>query len=412
MRIWVLLALGQIGDEGGDVFFELSEVHGHVILVELRVLVVLLVASDGKLESRVAELGDHGPDIVADSHHLVLNVVDLALLCLNLLLAIVDLVLQVGLRLFFLLSAHGVHLSMSLELLLDVAVLLFDEVDFAVEHVHVVEKRDVLLLSLDEGGDDLVNRGNTCALLNLFKGVFNDLDVSRVHIHQVLLLFVVVDDLVETDLEQDGRVGEVSDRGGAFFGADVSSARFLSLILVLLLEFLLQVQDAMLEVQFVHVVLRLQGQDLVLGLLRQSVTSLGQVVQLFDSLDNATDLFVEAGVDLVLNGLLLTGCVDLLLELLVLALELVVGVQLLVKLVLTKLDLVRVSLEHHLLDLVLVNVLVHSVFFAGSERGKLIESVRSGLHVEAIKRDTELLTNLRVIDVKHTLGLLLLELLL
>ena len=168
----------------------------------------------------------------------------------------------------------------------------------------------------------------------------------------------------------------------------------------------------MLEVQFVHVVLRLERQDLVLGLLRQSVTSLSQVVQLLDTLNNASDLFVEAGVDLVLDGLLLTGCVDLLLELLVLALELIEGVQLLVKLVLTELDLVRVSLEHDLLDLVLVDVLVHSVFFAGSEGGKLVESVRSRLHVEAVKRDTELLTNLRVIDVKHTLGLLLLELLL
>ena len=216
VSVWVLLALGQIGDEGGDVFFELREVHGHVVLVELRVLVVLLVASNGKRESRVAELGDHGPDVVADSHHLVLNVVDLALLCLNLRLALVDFVLQSSLRLFFLLSAHRVHLSVSLELLLDVPVLLFDQVDFAVEHVHVVEKRDVLLLSLDESGHDLINRGNACALLDLLKGILNDLDVSGVHVHQVLLLLIVVDDLVETDLEQDGRVGEVSDRGGAF----------------------------------------------------------------------------------------------------------------------------------------------------------------------------------------------------
>ena len=158
--------------------------------------------------------------------------------------------------------------------------------------------------------------------------------------------------------------------------------------------------------------LSLERQDLVLGLLRQAVTGLSQVVQLLDALNNATDLLVEARVDLVLDGLLLTGGVDLLLELLVLALELVEGVQLLVKLVLTKLDLVRVSLEHHLLDLILVNVLVHSVFFAGSEGGKLIESVRSGLHVEAVERDTELLTNLWVVNVKHTPGLLLLELLL
>ena len=59
VRIRVLLTLRQVGDEGGDVLFELGEVHGHIVLIELRVLVVLLVAGDGELEARLAELGDH-----------------------------------------------------------------------------------------------------------------------------------------------------------------------------------------------------------------------------------------------------------------------------------------------------------------------------------------------------------------
>ena len=140
VSIWVLLALGQVSDEGRDVFLELGEVHGDIVLVELRILVVLLVAGHCKLESGVAELGDHGPDIVANSDHLVLNIVDLAFLGSDLSLAVVDFLLQVALGLLLLLAAHGVDLSMSLELILDVAVLLLDEIDLTVEHVHVVKE--------------------------------------------------------------------------------------------------------------------------------------------------------------------------------------------------------------------------------------------------------------------------------
>jgi len=138
--IGVLFALGQVGDEGRDVLLELGEVHGHVVLVELRVLVVLLVASDGELESAVIELGDHLPAEVTDADHLVFNILDLGLLGVDLALALVDLVLEVGLGLFFLLRGHVVELGMSLELLVDVMVLLLDHVDLAVEHVHVVKE--------------------------------------------------------------------------------------------------------------------------------------------------------------------------------------------------------------------------------------------------------------------------------
>lgn len=57
--VGVLFTLGKVGDEGRDVLFELGEVHGHVVLVELRVLIVLLVAGNGELESAAVELGDH-----------------------------------------------------------------------------------------------------------------------------------------------------------------------------------------------------------------------------------------------------------------------------------------------------------------------------------------------------------------
>ena len=140
MRVWVLLTLGQVSDEAGDVFLELCQVHGHVVLIELGFFVVLLVTGDGKLESGITELRDHGPDKVTDPDHLVLDVLNLVILGLNGRLALINLILQVSLGFLLLLAAHGVDLGVSLELLLDVAVLLLNQVDLTVEHVDVVEE--------------------------------------------------------------------------------------------------------------------------------------------------------------------------------------------------------------------------------------------------------------------------------
>ena len=163
---------------------------------------------------------------------------------------------------------------MSLEFVLNVAVLLVDEVNLASENVDIVLERGVLLLRLDEGGHNLVNRSDTRAILDLLEGVLDNPHVSNVHVHQVFLFFVVVDALVEADLEQDSRIGEVSHRGLALIGADILSASLISLIFILLLQLLLKVKDAVLEVEFVHVVLGFQGKNLILGLLRQAVSSL------------------------------------------------------------------------------------------------------------------------------------------
>ena len=61
------------------------------------------MAGNRELEPGVAELGNHRPDIVANSNHLVLNLLDLAFLCFYLSLAIVYLSLQVGLGILLLL---------------------------------------------------------------------------------------------------------------------------------------------------------------------------------------------------------------------------------------------------------------------------------------------------------------------
>jgi len=232
------------------------------------------VACYGELESRFIKLVDHRPDVVPNADHLVFNVTDLVLLGGNAVLAIINFLLEILLGLLFLLRGHGIHFSMSLELILDVAVLLLYHINFGVQNVHVVEERNVLFLSLDEGGDDFVDGGNTSGLLDLLEGVLNDFHVTSVHIHQVLLFLIVVDDFIETNFEQDCRVGEVCDGVGAFFASYVFCARFFCLVLVLLLQALLKIEDAVLEVKFVHIVLSFQCKDLVLGLLRESIAGL------------------------------------------------------------------------------------------------------------------------------------------
>ena len=105
---------------------------------------------------------------------------------------------------------------------------------------------------------------------------------------------------------------------------------------------------------------------------------------------------------MVLNGSLLTGGVNLLLQLLVTRLELVELNVHFVKLVLLKFDLVRITFYHYLLDLVLLYTLGDSVFFAGCKRRQLFEAVGSCLHVEAFERDTELFTDTWIIDLEYT----------
>ena len=112
-----------------------------------------------------------------------------------------------------------------------------------------------------------------------------------------------------------------------------------------------------------------------------------------------------------MDGLLRAGGVNFLFELLVLALNLVKGVQALVQLVFAEFYLVRISFYHDLLDLILVDVLVNFILFTGGQR-TLVKVPRSRLNIETVERDTEFFTHSWVIDIKDALRFLLFKLLL
>jgi len=155
--VWVLVLLGQVSNKVGDVLFQLRQVQGNVVLVEHQVTVVLHVAGNGQLELAITELVDHSVAGVLNLNHLVLDVVDLRLLLTIALLGVVDLLLEVLGEDLLLGVAHLLQLLVVLDLLTNLLVLLLDQIDVGVEHVHVVEQGQVLFFSFDESRYNFFN---------------------------------------------------------------------------------------------------------------------------------------------------------------------------------------------------------------------------------------------------------------
>ena len=71
-----------------------------------------------------------------------------------------------------------------------------------------------------------------------------------------------------------------------------------------------------------------------------------------------------------------------------------------------------ISLDHDLLNLILLDGLVDSVLLAGGKSGELVETIGTGGQIVTVKRDSEGLTDSGIVDIHDTSGLLLLEFLL
>jgi hypothetical protein len=338
--VWVLLALGQVSDQVRDVLFQLGQVKSDVVFVKLHFAVVLHVGGDHEEEVRLVEERHHILHKVGDVHHLLLNVFNLGLLLRDLRLHVVGLLVELLTDLLLVRGRHGAQLLVALDFLLDLLVLLLDHVNFAVEHIDVVEERDVLLLGLDEGRHDFLRRGDSSGFLDLLEGVLDDLDIADVHVHQVVLLFVVGLPLLKTAFQEGRWVGEFGAPGGNFvLCGQVLGASAVEVVVIALLQLLLQVHDAVLEGELVNLVLGFESQDLVVSLLRAARAGLGQVVQLLNGFDSVADLTIITSVDAVLDELLLAHDIDLFAGVLVGRLDVVVLDQGLVELVLEKLDL-------------------------------------------------------------------------
>jgi len=188
-----LVSLGEERDERRDVFLELREVKGYVVLVELDILVVDLRRGDSELEFRVLESGDHRLDVLLNLNHLVLDLLNLSILGGGVVLDVSDLLSELLLEPALLFLGKLAELFVSLDLGFNVFVELSNDINLRVEVVDVVNKRVVLLLRFAEGCYNFFVGADAGLLLDLLEGILNNFDVSNVHVHEVLLLLVVGD---------------------------------------------------------------------------------------------------------------------------------------------------------------------------------------------------------------------------
>jgi len=152
-------------------------------------------------------------------------------------------------------------------------------------------------------------------LFDLSEGVLDDVDVTDVHVHQVLLLFVVVGPFLESQLQQSGWVQEltsgsrsgVNDGGSSDFGLSLLHLRVISL-----LELVLEILDLSLEVELLSLVLSFQSQDLIVGLLGDSLALVSGSVQVLGFVVGLVDLLVVTVVNSHLVLHFLSHHVDLL----------------------------------------------------------------------------------------------------
>lgn len=89
----------------------------------------------------------------------------------------------------------------------------------------------------------------------------------------------------------------------------------------------MKIHDFGFKVKLVSLVLSFEGQDLVVGLLRNTLTLVGEVVKLFDAVDGASDLAGESNIDSKLVLLLLSADVDFVSESSAVSLQVVVSLE-------------------------------------------------------------------------------------
>lgn len=135
---------------------------------------------------------------------------------------------------------------------IEVFVVVFQCVDFLGEQVNEIKETVILLLCLDESGDNLVDLLDAAALLDLLECLLYDGRILHVLVHQSLLLQVGLRQFVHSELHNSNRIGE----GLALLHAALLLLLIVELllieldVLVLLLESLLEPLDLHFELLF------------------------------------------------------------------------------------------------------------------------------------------------------------------
>jgi hypothetical protein len=177
-----------------------------------------------------------------------------------------------------------------------------------------------LFIGLDESGDDFLNGSNTSLLLDLVESILDNVDISNVHIHEVLLFFIVVGPFLESQLQQGSWVREFTGGSGCSISRSSSclALGFLKLCVILLSKLLLKVLNTVLELIFLLFILCFQGKNLIVEFLRHSLSMVRYIIQFESLILNSLHFLRVVVVHTVLVLLLLTHNIDLVTKSLVL----------------------------------------------------------------------------------------------
>jgi hypothetical protein len=180
----------------------------------------------------------------------------------------------------------------------------------------------------------------------LLKSIFNDFHVSDIHVHQALLLLVVVSPLLKSEFQESHWVGEFSLLNlDLLVPPGFSRLRLFKLTVVLFLQFVLEVFNFSLEVEFLGFVLRFQCQNLVVCFFRNPLTLVSRNIEFFGRFGGDDNILIECFIDPLLVSVLFPHNIDFSPESFVLRLQVVIFYKALFQLVLHEFDLV-VVLSH------------------------------------------------------------------
>lgn len=320
---------------------ELSQVLSNVLLIEFGALVVFHRLGNGKLEVRRSELVAHLLHKLLDLAHLAFDVGDLSFLIIVVDVVLFNLLGKVISSLEFLNIAHTLKFEVVLDLVTNFFILFVNHVNIGVKRVDIVEERVVLLFGLDECGNDFFNGADTSGFFDLVEGVLNNLNITGVHVHECAFFSVLGLPSLETGLHKSYGVSKLLS-AGAVLNLDTFGLGLFKLAVIAFLKLLLQVENLVLKSELVNLVLSLEGKDLIVGVLAETLAVVSETVDLLDVVDVLSDLTVVSFVDAPLVAQLLSPGIDLLAERLVLRLEFVKLSESLVTSILEELDLVLV----------------------------------------------------------------------
>lgn len=173
--------------------------------------------------------------------------------------------------------------------------------------------------------------------------MLNNLDIASVHVHEGSLLTVVRLPTRKSWLKQGNWISELSCVICVLIDVGSLILCLIELRIITLSKFLLQIENLVLESKLIDLVLCLQGQNLIIGILAEALAIVGLLIEFLDLVNTLGNFAVVSLVNAVLVFQLLAPRVDILSEVTVLSLQIIQSVESFLTSILKKFDLVLIT---------------------------------------------------------------------